>query len=233
MDAELLLNDLIAVERKLNRLEEERHKGGGRSKSEIEREETLFKRMQTALSDETHLRDVEFNDDEDRLLAGYGLLTRKPVLVILNLGDDQKCPDIEYLHSSSAVTSLQGKLEMEISQLSPDEAAVFLQEFGIEEPGMVRLIRISFDLLGLITFFTIGEDEVRAWAIPLGETAHEASGRIHTDIYSGFIRAEVIRWDELETLGGLSEARATGKLRLEGKNYILQDGEVMQVRFNI
>lgn len=233
MDAEMLINDLIAVERKIERLEEEKRKGGGRSKSEIEREEKLFKRMQSALSEEIPLRDIEFHDDEDNLLAGYGLLTRKPVLIVLNLGDDQKCPEIDYPHSSSAVTSVQGKLEMEISQLSPEEVGVFLQEFGIAEPGMKRIIRLSYDLLGLISFFTIAENEVRAWPIPHGETAHEASGRIHSDIYKGFIRAEVISWDELVTLGGLSEARAAGKLRLEGKNYILQDGEVMQVRFHI
>lgn len=233
MDAEMLINDLIAVERKIERLQDERRKGGGRSKSEVEREEMLFKRMHTALSEEIPLRDIEFNDDENRLLAGYGLLTRKPVQIVLNMGDDQKCPEIEYPHSGSAVTSIQGKLEMEISQLSPDEVGVFLQEFGIAEPGMERLIRLSFDLLGLISFFTIAEDEVRAWAIPHGETAHEASGRIHTDIYKGFIRAEVISWEELLTLGGLAEARAAGKLRLEGKNYLLQDGEVMQVRFHI
>jgi len=122
---------------------------------------------------------------------------------------------------------------MEIAQLPPEEAGVFLQEFGIEESGMERIIHLSYDLMGLISFFTIGEDEVRAWTIPLGETAHEAAGRIHSDIYKGFIRAEVIPWDDLVTLGGLSEARATGKLRLEGKDYVLQDGEVMQVRFNI
>lgn len=122
---------------------------------------------------------------------------------------------------------------MEIAQLSPDEAGVFLQEFGIEEAGMERIIHLSYDLLGLISFYTIGDDEVRAWTIPRGETAHEAAGMIHSDIYKGFIRAEVITWDELVTLGGLSEARTTGKLRLEGKDYVLQDGEVMQVRFNI
>jgi ribosome-binding ATPase YchF (GTP1/OBG family) len=122
---------------------------------------------------------------------------------------------------------------MEISQLSPDEAHVFLEEYGIEEPGLDRIIHQSYDLLGLISFFTIGDKEVRAWTIPHGESAHEAAGRIHSDIFKGFIRAEIIAWDELVALGGLSEARATGKLRLEGKDYRLQDGEVMQVRFNI
>jgi GTP-binding protein YchF len=233
MDSEMLLNDLIAVERKIERLEDERRKGGGRSKSEIEREIDLFDKMQTALSSEQPLRDIEFSADEKRILSGFGLLTAKPILILFNLGDGQQVPELEYPHSGSAINSLQGKLEMEIAQLPPEEAGVFLQEFGIEESGMERIIHLSYDLMGLISFFTIGEDEVRAWTIPLGETAHEAAGRIHSDIYKGFIRAEVIPWDDLVTLGGLSEARATGKLRLEGKDYVLQDGEVMQVRFNI
>lgn len=233
MDAELLLNDLIAVERKLARLTDERRKGGGRDKTEIEREITLFERMQTALSEEFPLRDIEFNVDEERLLAGYGLLTRKPILILLNLGDDQKCPETEYSHSRSAVTSVQGKLEMEIAQLPPDEAQVFLEEYGITEPGLERIIHLSYELLGLICFFTITKDEVRAWTISQGGTAHEAAGMIHSDIYKGFIRAEIIPWDEMIDLGGLSQARATGKLRLEGKDYLLRDGEVMQVRFNI
>lgn len=233
MDAEMLLNDLIAVERKIERLEDERRKGGGRGKSEIEREIDLFARMQSALEAEQPLRDIDFSSEEYRILSGFVLLTSKPILILFNLGDGQQAPELEYPHSGSAITSLQGKLEMEIAQLSPDEAGVFLQEFGIEEAGMERIIHLSYDLLGLISFYTIGDDEVRAWTIPRGDTAHEAAGRIHTDIYKGFIRAEVITWDELVTLGGLSEARTTGKLRLEGKDYVLQDGEVMQVRFNI
>ncbi len=233
MDAEMLLNDLIAVERKIERLQDERRKGGGRDKSVIEREIALFERMQASLSAEQPLRDLEFSTDEERILSGFGLLTKKPILILFNLGEGQMAPDTEYAHSRSALTSLQGKIEMEIAQLSPDEAEVFLQEFGIAEPGMERIIHLSYDLLGLISFFTIGEDEVRAWTIPSGETAHAASGRIHSDIYKGFIRAEIIPWEELVALGGLSKARSTGKLRLEGKDYILQDGEVMQVRFNI
>lgn len=233
MDSEMLLNDLISVERKLERLMDERRKGGGRGKTEIEREIDLFERMQVALSAEQPLRDIEFSPDEERILSGFGHLTKKPILILFNLGDGQEAPSLDYSHSRSAITSLQGKLEMEIAQLSPDEAEIFLEEFGIAEPGLERIIHRSYDLLGLISFFTIGDDEVRAWTIPSGETAHEASGRIHSDIYKGFIRAEIIPWGELVALGGLSQARSTGKLRLEGKDYILQDGEVMQVRFNI
>jgi len=233
MDAELLLNDLIAVERKVERLVDERQKGGGRDKSLIEREIALFERMQADLSVENPLRDVEFTAEDERVLLGYGLLTRKPILIVFNLGEGQAPPQVAYPHQRSAVVPLQGKLEMEIAQLPPSEAQVFLEEYGISEPGLDRVIRLSYDLLGLISFFTVGPDEVRAWTLPRGSTAHEAAGAVHTDLQKGFIRAEVIPWAELVALGGLSEARAKGKLRLEGKDYVLQDGEVMHVRFNL
>lgn len=233
MDAELLLNDLIAVERKIERLMDERKKGAGRDKGLIEREIALFERMQAVLSAEQPLRDQEFNADDERILAGFGLLTRKPMLVVLNLGEGQPAPDISYPHQRSAIVPLQGKLEMEIAQLSPEEAQPFLEEYGIEEPGLNRMIHVSYDLLGLISFFTIGPDEVRAWTVLRGANAYTAAGEIHTDLQRGFIRAEVIAWDELLALGGLSEARAKGKLRLEGKDYVLKDGEIMHIRFNV
>lgn len=233
IDAELLLNDLISVERKLERLDEERRKGGGRDKSQIMRETDLFKRIHTSLSGETPLRDLDFTPDEDRILSGFGLLTRKPMLIVLNLADDQPPPDLDYPHKHSSVLPLRGKLEMEIAQLPPDEAREFLAEYAIEESGLDRVIHTSYRLLGLISFFTVGPDEVRAWTVPAGTTAYNAAGSIHSDLQKGFIRAEVIAWDELIALGGLSEARARGKLRLEGKDYILQDGEIMHVRFNI
>ncbi|HEX9618334.1 MAG TPA: redox-regulated ATPase YchF [Anaerolineales bacterium] len=233
MDAELLLNDLISVERKLERLAEERKKGGGRDKAVIEREAALFERMQASLSAETPLRDVELSEEEGKILSGYGFLTRKPVLLVFNLGDGGSSPEIDYPHRRSSQVALQGKLEMEIAQLPAGEAQVFLEEYGIAEPGLNLVIRHSYNLLGLISFFTVGEDEVRAWTVPAGSNALEAAGAIHTDLQKGFIRAEVIAWDDLVALGGLPEARAKGKLRLEGKEYLLQDGEVMHVRFNV
>lgn len=233
MDGELLLNDLLTVERKLERLTDERRKGGGREKAEIEREMTLFERLQGTLSKEQPLRDIEVTSDEDRILAGFGLLTKKPILILLNLGEGQGPPAIDYLHKKSALASIQGQLEMEIAQLPPEEMGIYLEEYGISEPGMVRILQLSYDLMGLLSFFTIGDDEVRAWTIARGGTAHQGSGLIHSDLYKGFIRAEIIAWDDLVALGGLSAARAAGKLRLEGKDYVLQDGEVMQVRFNI
>jgi GTP-binding protein YchF len=233
MDAELLLNDLISIERKLERLAEERKKGGGRDKGLIEREIALFQRLHTELSKEIPLRDIELSAEEENTLSGYGFLTRKPVLVVFNLAEGQEPPKIDIPHRRSAAVPLQGKLEMEIAQLPPEEAQIFLDEYHIQEPGLYRVIRLSYGLLGLISFFTVGPDEVRAWTVGQGASAHEAAGVIHTDLQKGFIRAEVIPWDELVELGGLAEARARGRLRLEGKEYRLQDGEIMHVRFNV
>jgi ribosome-binding ATPase len=233
MDAELLLNDLILVERKRERLLEERKKGGGREKAVIEREMDLFERLYDLLSAETPLREAEFSPEETKTISGFGFLTGKPMLVVLNLGEEQEAPAISYPYRKSAVEVLRGQLEMEIAQLPPEEAQIFLAEYGIAEPGLNRIIRLSYDLLGLSTFFTIGKDEVRAWSLTRGATAHEAAGVVHTDLQRGFIRAEVIPWDELLELGGLAEARTRGRLRLEGKDYPVKDGEVVQVRFNL
>ncbi|RPI33480.1 MAG: redox-regulated ATPase YchF [Chloroflexota bacterium] len=233
MDSELLINDMIAVERKMERLNDERRKGGGRDKAIVEKEIVLFERLQRALSQEIPLRSIDISAEEEKILSGFGLLTRKPILAILNLSEGQTPPAIEYNHPFSGVVALQGQLEMDIAQLPPDEADVFLQEYGIEEPGLNRVIRKSYDLLGLQSFFTVGPDEVRAWTVNRGSTAFEAAGAIHSDLQRGFIRAEVIPWDELLDLGGLSEARAKGKLRLEGKEYIVKDGEIVHIRFNI
>jgi GTP-binding protein YchF len=233
MDAELLLNDLIAVERKLERLAEERKKGGGRERSLIERETALFEKLQSTLVIEQPLRDIELSAEEEKMLAGFGFLTRKPLLVLLNRSEGQAVPHIDYLHQNSLVADLQGKLEMELAQLEPDEAEIFMAEYGIEELSLQRVIRLSYELLGLQSFFTVGEDEVRAWTIQRGTPAVEAAGVIHTDLQKGFIRAEVVRYEDLVSLGGLAEARQKGKLRLEGKDYIVQDGEIMHIRFNI
>jgi GTP-binding protein YchF len=233
MDAEFVLNDLIAVERKLERLADERKKGGGRDRSAIEREIALFERLHQALTQEIPLRDVDIEAEEEKLLSGYGFLSRKPVLVVLNLSEGQSAPVIEYPHRRSQVVALQAKLEMEIAQLPPEDAALFMAEYGISEPSLNRMIRLSYDLLGLQSFFTVGPDEVRAWTVRRGATAPEAAGEIHTDLQKGFIRAEVIHYDDLVALGGMSEARAKGKLRLEGKEYIVKDGDILNIRFNI
>jgi GTP-binding protein YchF len=233
MDAELLLNDLIAVERKLERLADERKKGGGREKSVIDRENVLFEKFKDALSREIPLREIEISAEEEKTLAGFGFLTRKPMLVLLNLNEEQEIPPVEYTRPHSDLVALQGKLEMEIAQLTPDDAQDFMAEYGITELGLERVIRLSYDLLGLISFFTVGPDEVRAWTIQRGATAYEAAGEIHSDLQKGFIRAEVIPCEELIALGGLNEAKTKGRLRLEGKEYVVQDGEIVHIRFNV
>jgi ribosome-binding ATPase len=233
MDAELLLNDLIAVERKQERLAEERKKGGGRDRSLIEREVAVFEKLAASLAREEPLRMVELSLEEERLLSGFGFLTRKPILLLLNLSEGQAPPPVEYAYPHSQLVALQGKLEMDISQLPAEDAEMFMAEYGIQELGLLKVIHLSYELLGLQSFFTVGEDEVRAWTVRRGANAFEAAGEIHSDLQKGFIRAEVVSYEDLVTLGGLSEARGKGKLRLEGKEYILRDGEIMHVRFNI
>jgi len=233
MDSEFLLNDLIAIERRLEKLAEEKKKGAGRDKAIIDREVELFNRFHDALSQDKLLRDLILTAEEEKMLAGFGFLSRKPVLVVLNLSEGQKEPATNYDHLHSQVVALQGKLEMDIAQLPPDEASIFLEEYGITEPSLNRMIRLSYDLLGLQSFFTVGPDEVRAWTVRRGAFAPEAAGEIHSDLQKGFIRAEVVSYDDLMTLGGMTEAKAKGRLRLEGKEYIVLDGDILNIRFNL
>ena len=231
MNGELLLNDLIAVERKLEKLSGESQRGGT-DKVVNARQTTLFEKLHEILSEDRPLREVEFTELENSDLSGFGLLTRKPMMILLNLGEGQAIPEVDPEHPIPVV-DLMGKLEMEISQLPQEDAEMFMEEYGIEEPGLNKMIRLSYDLLKLQSFFTVGEDEVRAWTVKRGANAQEAAGVIHSDLEKGFIRAEVVTYEDLTTLGGMSEARNKGKLRLEGKKYLVQDGEVMHIRFNI
>jgi GTP-binding protein YchF len=229
MLGELILNDLVLVERKLERLAEERRKGGS-DKSLIERQTALFNRLRETLEAGTPLRAIELSAEEQRELSSFGLLTRKPILTVFNLGEGQEAPPLALDHPSIA---LQGKLEMELAQLAPEDAALFMAEYGIQELGLSRVIRLSYELLHLQSFFTVGEDEVRAWTVRRGATALEAAGVIHSDLQRGFVRAEVVSYEDLIALGSLAEARARGKLRLEGKDYIVQDGDILHIRFHI
>ena len=229
MNSELLLNDLIAVERKLERLVEERKKGGT-DKILNERQTVLFTRLHEILSAEKPLRGVEISAEEEKFLSGFGLLTRKPMLVLLNLGEGQAEPAVQ---PGVPMISLQGKLEMEIAQLPPDDATLFMSEYGITELSLNRMISISYDLLDQQSFFTVGEDEVRAWTTRRHATAVEAAGEIHTDLAHGFVRAEVVAYQDLIELGGMAEAKTKGKLRLEGKDYIVKDGDIVHIRFNV
>src|SRR6266540_3877562 len=229
MLSELLLNDLIAVERKLERLIEERKKGGT-DKVDNERQTALFQRLRDVLSENTPLRKVELSTEESRILASFGLLTRKPVLIVFNMGEGQTAPVWEFETPSVA---LQGKLEMEIAQLSSEDAAVFMQEYGIEELSLSKMIRLSYDLMQVQSFFTVGEDEVRAWETKRGATAQKSAGEIHTDLQRGFVRAEVVAYDDLLSLGGMNEAKSKGKLRLEGKEYLVKDGDIVHIRSSL
>jgi ribosome-binding ATPase YchF (GTP1/OBG family) len=232
MNSELLLNDLITVERKLERLAEDRGKGG-RDKGEIERDQLLFARLQAHLSEEQPLRTMELSEEEIKALSGYQFLTLKPMLLILNLGEGQNPPEVTAAANGLPVIPLQGKLEMELAQLPLEEAELFLSEYGIEEPSLNRMIRESYDLLGLQSFFTVGEDEVRSWPLKVGFTAQQAAGVIHTDLARGFIRAEVAPYNLLVESKSLAALRDQGKLQVEGKNYIVRDGDIVHVRFNV
>lgn len=229
MNGELLLNDLIAVERKLERLVEERKKGGT-DKVLNERQTTMFTRLHEILSAEKPLRGVEISAEEEKFLSGFGLLTRKPLLVLLNLGEGQAAPEVK---ADAPVIALQGKLEMEIAQLPPEDAAMFMAEYGISELSLNRMISVSYDLLDQQSFFTVGEDEVRAWTTRRHATAVEAAGAVHTDLAHGFVRAEVVAYQDLIELGGMAEAKSKGKLRLEGKEYIVKDGDIVHIRSSL
>ena len=229
MNSELLLNDLIAVERKLERLVEERKKGGT-DKVVNERQTALFTRLHEVLSAEKPLRGAEISAEEEKFLSGFGLLTRKPILVLLNLGEGQATPELQ---AGAPLIALQGKLEMEIAQLPPDDAALFMTEYGITELSLNRMISVSYDLLDQQSFFTVGEDEVRAWTTRRHATAVEAAGEIHTDLAHGFVRAEVVAYQDLIDLGGMNEAKTKGKLRLEGKEYIVKDGDIVHIRSSL
>lgn len=229
MLGELMLNDLIAVERKLEKLVEERKKGGT-DKVLNERQAVLFTRLHEALNAGTPLRKLDFNADEARELASFGLLTRKRILTVFNMGEGQSAPVAELDHPSVA---LMGKLEMEIAQLPPEDAAVFMQEYSIQELSLSKMINLSYDLLQIQSFFTVGEDEVRAWTVDRGVSAQEAAGAIHTDLQRGFVRAEVVAYEDLISLGSMNEAKAKGKLRLEGKEYPVKDGDIMHIRSSL
>jgi GTP-binding protein YchF len=231
MDEEFLLNDQIMVERKLEKLGEEQKRPLGRDKTVVEREAILFEKLQQTLAASVPLRNLELSEEEERIMSGFGFLSRKPILILFNLGDGQTAPSVDYPHKRSQVIGLQGRLEMDLAQLPPEDAAIFMQEYEIKELGLSRLITASYDLLGLHSFFTVGEDEVRAWTVRRGALAPEAAGVIHTDLEKGFIRAEVISYDDMIETGSLAEARSKGKLRLEGKAYPVKDGDILNIRF--
>lgn len=237
LDTEFLLNDLGVVERRMEKIEDGLRKGASKNKVAAQAELALFQQLNETLSDERPLRTLDLSDEQEKMLRGYGLLTLKPTVVLLNIGDDQDEISLDYDQPQTVVANLRGKLEMELAQLSAagdtESLEMFMEEYGVTELSLDRVIGLSYDLMGLQSFFTVGEDEVRAWTIARGATAVDAAAAIHTDLAKGFIRAETVGYEELVALGGLAHARTAGKLRQEGKTYIVQDGDVINVKFNL
>ena len=195
-----------------------------------EKQSVLFTRLNEALNNNIPLRKLEYSHEDVKELSSFGLLSRKPVLVVFNLSEGQSAPQMELDVPSVA---LMGKLEMEIAQLSAEDAEMFMQEYDIKELSLNKMIRLSYDLLQVQSFFTVGEDEVRAWETKRGATAQESAGEIHTDLAKGFVRAEVVAYDDLISLGGMNEAKSKGKFRLEGKEYPVKDGDIVHIRSSL
>jgi GTP-binding protein YchF len=235
---ELVLSDLELIERRLERIELDWKRG---RKEDKEREFPILELCREALAKGQPIRDLDFPAECRSLLRGYQLLTAKPLLLLLNLGEDQwpvrqefhQCLSGEAGSRHTALMELCGKLELEICQLAEGERGDFMEDAGLGELGFDRLVRTCYRLLGLISFFTYMGEEVRAWSLPAGSTALKAAGAIHTDLEKGFIRAEVISFSELQAAGSLAAARKKGWLRLEGKDYLVQDGDVITIRFHV
>ena len=237
VDLELAFSDLAIIERRLQRLQGEIGKLAGKERELRLAERDVLQRLQAGLEQDIPIRDVELSADEEKMLRGYQFLSAKPLLVVLNVGEDQLGTDLaaslDYRHQKSVVVQLAGKVEAEIAQLDPDDARAFLDNLQIAEPARDRVIGASYDLLGLVSFLTTGPDEVRAWPIRRGTSALEAAGTIHSDIQRGFIRAEVVAYDDLVAAGTMAEAKKRGMVRMEGKTYVVQDGDICHFLFNV
>ena len=238
LDLDLILIDLDIVEKRLKRLE----KTVTSSKSEEDKRELqILQRFKESLDQGIPLRELELSPDEEKLIRGYAFLSLKPILLILNIDEKQNSQmeklEVEFSemaqHKNTAVCSICGKLEMELSQLEEKDRDAFMEELGIKELAVERVIDISYKLLALISFFTANENEVKAWPVPSGIKAIKAAGVVHTDMERGFIKAEVITFDKLWELGSIHKAKEKGELRLEGKEYVVQDGDVIFFRFNV
>ena len=230
LEQELLLYDLDTVERRLERLQEEWQKGA-RPKDVIEKEQTLFRRLQEALQAEQPLRALELSPEDRRLLQGFTLLTLKPLLVVVNT--DEEGIRVNRFPPAAHGVEVPLALEWELEQLSPEEAATFREAYSLPpQPARERLLQALRQTMDVITFYTFNEKETRAWLLPRGHTAVQAAGRIHSDMARGFIRAEVTPVEVfLEVKGNRAELRARGFPRLEGREYVVQDGDILQIRF--
>jgi GTP-binding protein YchF len=239
VEFDLMLSDLGQIEKRLERLEKDLKRMRA---PELDKEYELLQQCQAHLENERPLRELELTSADEKRLRSFMFLSQKPVLYVLNIGesadlghDIEHTPEVYKLtevtsRPHAAVVVVCAQVEAELAEMSDDEAADFLASYNLQESGPARLIRKSYELLGLISFFTLGEEECRAWAVPRGSRAVEAAGAVHTDLEKHFIRAEVIRWDALLEAGSEAKARAKGTLRLEGKDYPVQDGDVVHIR---
>jgi len=240
IETELLLSDLAVASSRVERLAKELPK---HRTPELEAEKATLERCLAFLEAGHPLRELALEPEELRRLKGFTFLTLKPLLLILNLDEAEAAKAEEAMarwglasqaqRPKVVVTAVAAPLEQEISRLAPEEQEAFLQELGIPDRALTRLLQKAYALLGQISFFTVGEDECRAWSIPQGTPAVKAAGVIHSDFERGFIRAEVVRWDELLACGSLAACRSKGALRQEGKDYVVQDGDVITFKFNV
>ena len=236
---DLVFPDLQIVESRLQRIEVQWRTAPAAERLVLEREQSLLERIQGSLEQGIPVRALELAADEEQAIRGFQFLTMKSTLVVLNLSEEQMTQADElvtktqavYAHPQTTVIGLCAQLEMEIAQLPLEEAELFREDLGLEEAGAARVVRESHALLGLIHFFTLNDKEVRAWAIPQGTRAQDAAGKIHTDMARGFARAEVIPWDQLVESDGYGDARKHGLVRQEGRDYIVQDGDVLYILF--
>jgi len=248
-EIEFMIADLGIIEKRLKRIDRDIRKLSGTDRDRVRIEEQTLRWFQELLESETPLRAVEMSDDQEKVTRGYRFLSQKPQLILFNVGEENREDErklIEMAHEkfqtsgqipgkipSRMASAICGKLEMELAQMEEEDAALFMDDLGIDEPGLNKMIRLSYRLLGVCSFFTVGADEVRAWTISENTPAQKAAGEIHSDLERGFIRAEVIRYQDHIKYGSIVEAKKRGVVRLEGKDYIVRDGDIMNIRFNV
>jgi GTP-binding protein YchF len=237
INSEFLLSDLMVVEKRCEKLEKLVMKT---QKEQEKRELALMTKLKNQLEQEKALRELEFSESELQILKGYQFLSAKPILYVINIEESQinKAEQIEnslhkFLTPKCAITSLSAEIEKEIAELEGEDAQIFMDDLNIKEPALNKIIRTSYEFLGLISFFTVGEDECRSWTIRKGMPAQKAAGVIHSDLEKGFIRSETVHYNDLIKQGSLNACKDKGLLRLEGKEYIVKDGDILNIRFNV
>lgn len=231
---ELLLADLVLAEGRLEKIEWSIKRG--QKTAMLLAEEKVLKRIREQLDGSRPIRDMAFDDDELKLIRGFQFLTRKPLLVILNSAESvfgRNATVINQIEMNVSVIEFAGRFEMELARLDEEESAMFMQDMGISQSARERLTQFAYRTLGYVSFFTVGKDEVRAWSIHGGDTAVNAAGAIHSDLARGFIRAECFTYDELISCGSEKKIKEKGHFRLEGKEYVVQDGDILNIRFSV